>query len=246
MLGIVAGLNLYPVQSLRGQALDAAEFVATGFTNGLAGDRAFAIADLEAGIIAHSSRGNRKWRCLITWSARYIDAPKAGRDLPPVEIAFPDGSRVSSDDPKVDAALSDQGGHRFALVRNGSGGFPPVFTPDPCHILTSATLSTLMDACSEGNFAPERFRPNLFIDTGPTKGFVEQAWLGRELAIGGARLLVNDACKRCALVTRAQGDLPDDKNILRTVTGLNNAIAGVYARIAKPGRIALGDEVSWG
>jgi uncharacterized protein len=240
-LGKVAGLSLYPVQSLRGEDVEVLDFTAGGFTNGPAGDRAFAIADLEVGKIAHASRPNREWLCLIAWRARYVARPEPGSDLPPVEISFPDGSSVRSDDTRIDAVLSDQGGHRFALVRNGDGRFAPVYKPDPCHILTSATLAALTEACPEGDFAPQRFRPNLFIDMGPAKGFVEETWMGKEVAIGAARFVVSEACKRCALVTRAQGDLPDDKRILQTVNGANKSITGVYARIAKPGRVALGD-----
>jgi hypothetical protein len=43
------------------------------------------------------------------------------------------------------------------------------------------------------------------------------------------------------MTTNPQEELPHDPAVLRAVTGLNDACLGVFARIAQPGVIRLGD-----
>jgi hypothetical protein len=65
---------------------------------------------------------------------------------------------------------------------------------------------------------PRRFRPNMIVATGPdTSGFVENDWVGHEIAVGEhVRLRVTMTTGRCVTTTLPQGDLPRDSGILRT------------------------------
>ena len=74
----VAGLYRYPVQSVQGEELPALTFG----PKGIQGDRAFAIADLELGVVAHVSRAKKQYRDMFSWRARYLAEPQAGIDLP--------------------------------------------------------------------------------------------------------------------------------------------------------------------
>ena len=73
---VVAGLWVYPVQSLRGEALRHASFSSAG----LLGDRGYGIADLASGIVVGASRPG--WNDLITWDARYLGPVLADAPLP--------------------------------------------------------------------------------------------------------------------------------------------------------------------
>jgi MOSC domain-containing protein YiiM len=113
------------------------------------------------------------------------------------------------------------------------------------HVLTTATLDGLRARYPEGRFEIRRFRPNVVIEAanGGTS-FVENAWIGRTLAIGDAvRLSVTGPCPRCVMTTLAQGDLPRDTGILRTAAQHNQANAGVYASVLQGGEIRRGDSV---
>jgi len=77
---------------------------------GVVGDRIWAVRDLDSGGI----RGAKKIGGLMTLSARRLDSSARGHD-DPVEIEFPDGRRVTSDDPDVDAVLSEALGRRVSL-----------------------------------------------------------------------------------------------------------------------------------
>ncbi len=232
----VSALWLYPVQSLRGQKVESLDFAA----DGLRLDRWFGIRDVETGGMVGASMAKRAWLPLITWDAALVDA-----ETPKVEIRFPDGAHVVSDDPGVDRVLSDRLGRAVELRGKDGVKAERRYRMASCHLLTTATLRRLRASHSEGDFAPERFRPNMVLDCGDQVGFIEQPWLGQLIkASSGAVLEGTEDCKRCALTTRAQGDLPSDPKILHTVMLENNTNAGIYAKVSKPGRVALGDSIS--
>lgn len=235
----VSALWLYPVQSMRGQKMEALDFA----PDGLRMDRWFGIRDVETGGMVGSSMGKKAWRPIITWDALLVTPPDAA--VPKVEIRFPDGGHLVSDDAEADRVLSDRLGRAVELRGKDGVKAERRYRMASCHLLTSATLKRLADSHPEGNFAPERFRPNMVLDCGAEVGFIEQPWLGRLItATSGAVLEGTEDCKRCALTTRAQGDLQSDPKILHTVMLENNTSAGIYAKVAKPGRIALDDAIS--
>ncbi|WP_374655399.1 MOSC domain-containing protein [Dongia sp.] len=234
----VMGLYRYPVQSVRGEELKAATFG----PGGIAGDRAYAIADLELGVVAHASRARKQYRALINWNARFLSEPRFGAEMPPVELDFADGTTIRSDDPAIDRIISERLGMEAAFVRNDGSRVPKLYEQSHCHLLTSATLKRLAEEHPSGNFAPDRFRPNILLDAGDEVGFLEQDWLGSQVKIGGATFDVNDVCKRCALTTRAQGALPDDPGILHSAA-VNKTIAGVYGSVVTAGAAKVGDGV---
>lgn len=73
---------------------------------GMAGDRTWAVRDLEIGGI----RGAKRIGGLMPLAARYEAEPGG-----PVRIDLPDGTSVSSKDPDVDARLSDAVGRKISL-----------------------------------------------------------------------------------------------------------------------------------
>ncbi len=76
------------------------------------------------------------------------------------------------------------------------------------------------------------------------KDFVENAWIGRTLAIGDAvRLSVTGPCPRCVMTMLPQGDLPKDPGILRTAAQQNRANVGVYASVLRSGPVRRADAI---
>jgi uncharacterized protein YcbX len=92
---------------------------------------------------------------------------------------------------------------------------------------------------------------------GGDRGFVENGWLGQRLAVGtNVCLYLIDPAPRCVVTTLAQGELPHDAGILRTVSRHNSAasvslapgvvlpaVVGVYARVDRSGTLQAGDRV---
>jgi len=118
------------------------------------------------------------------------------------------------------------------------------FDAFPLLLMTDASLRMLQERAPKSVIDVRRFRPNFLIATPPqAEGFVEMAWLGRKLRIGGATLEVTIACPRCVMTTHGFDDLPRDVSIMRTLVHEAGQKLGVYARVAVPGEVALGDPV---
>jgi uncharacterized protein len=270
--GSLVALWRYPVKSMMGEELNAAEVTKAG----LVGDRAYALVDSSNGKVA-SAKNPRKWPALFDFRAALADVPTDRMTVPPVRITLPDGTIVSSAQLDVDRVLSmalerpvtlasaarAEGSEMPAATAEGywpdmeglayrdavtDFGLPAgtFFDSAFVHLLTTATLDRLRSLYPQGRFEARRFRPNMVIETanGET-GFLENAWVGRTIAIGEkVRLSVTGPCGRCVMTTLAQGDLPRDAGILRSAAQHNHAHVGVYASVVQGGVVCRGDSVS--
>jgi uncharacterized protein YcbX len=93
---------------------------------------------------------------------------------------------------------------------------------------------------------------NVIVDT-PERGFVENGWLGRTLAIGDdVRLGVSLPDPRCCMPGLPQEDLPRDPQVLKAlarhnridVAGALYPCAGVYAVAETTGTVHKDDSAS--
>jgi len=271
-VGSVTLLRRYPVKSMLGEELRAADVT----ERGLPGDRALGLVHQETGKVV-SAKNPRLWRNMLKLAAAFG---------PDVKIAFPDGTVLASTDPGVDAALSEFLGRPVALatvppprasldradpeevLRDGIdaqvrldvidrvGAAAPdgtFFDYAPLHLITTSTLDRIAELSPRGAVELQRYRPNLVIRT-TADGFTENDWVGRELRIGRdltVRVIVRTP--RCAIPTLEHGDLPRDTDALRVPVAHNRIrpahdwrpgpCVGVYGQVIRPGRVELGDEV---
>ena len=264
-VGSVASLWQYPVKSMMGEELNATEVT----ERGLLGDRAYALVDSSDGKVA-TAKNPRKWPRLFDFRATFIQPARAAAKIPPVRIALPDGTTVTSDQGDLSQILS-KALNREVTLRAAQGGAVNAeeYWPDmegldhrdtvtdftlpegtffDCamvHLLTTATLDRLRELYPQGRFEVRRFRANIVVQlVSGEKSFAENAWVGHTLAIGDeVRLNITSPCGRCVMTTLAQGDLPKDPGILRTAAQHNQVNVGVYAAVARGGTIRRGDSV---
>lgn len=114
-------------------------------------------------------------------------------------------------------------------------------------LLTSGTVEHLrMLQGRTGAIDQRRFRPNIYIDSLPEwQGFVEDAWLDRQLALGDSLVCRGfEPTLWCVTSTLAQEDLPRDLSILRTTANHHAGCLGVYGAVAEPGVVRVGDPVT--
>ena len=274
--GVVAAIYRYPVKSMLGEELNAARVEA----GGVAGDRVHALIDDETGRVVSVKRPKR-WSRIFELRAftdgavrvRFPDGIARSVDdasLTALLRAFFGRAVSVSSSPPPDAYFDE------AWVRDLKDGAPPYFgrpsrfedgdeivaggglmgkqgnffNHSPVHIVTTSTLRALAQAAPGSRFESQRFRPNVVIDI-PGSEFVENGWRGRTLRIGSAVFGVTMAVPRCVMTTLAQGDLPHDPNVLRTITASNAIDAlstgtrypcvGVYAQVLQAGEIHGGD-----
>jgi uncharacterized protein YcbX len=115
------------------------------------------------------------------------------------------------------------------------------------YLLASGSIHRLRELQGEtAKIDQRRFRPNIYIySLGSEPRFVEDGWMGHRLELGEA-LICSDFKPTvwCVTSTLAQEDLPHDPNILRTIANHREGCLGVYASIASPGLVHVGDRVT--
>lgn len=225
----------YPVKSLHGERLDAAELGADGIT----GDRHWALFDRESGMGLTARRVPE----LLFGAARF--RPDGG-----VDVLLPDGT-VTADD----AVLSDWLGRRVELreaVENGTEG--PTYeapvddlddaaewhlwegAPGPFHDSPRIRVS-LVSTGTLGTWDRRRFRANVVLD-----GAGEEDLEGREVELGATRLLIGRPIARCVMTTRPQlGGIARDTSVLKTIHRERNGLLAVRGAVLVPGVVRTGD-----
>jgi len=119
------------------------------------------------------------------------------------------------------------------------------FDAFPLHVLTTASLDTLARANPAAAWDARRFRPNVLVETAPgVSGLVEAEWRGRTLRIGEVAVRCELPTVRCSMTMAAQGDLPKDPSILRTIVRDAAQHLGVYATAVGSGAVRVGDPVT--
>ena len=116
------------------------------------------------------------------------------------------------------------------------------FDAFPIHVLTTASLGTLERLNPNAQWDVRRFRPNFLLETDARfKSLIESEWNGQRLRIGSAVLQCDIPAMRCGMTMHAQEGLPKDPSILRSIVKDADQNLGVYAKVATPGEIRLGD-----
>jgi uncharacterized protein YcbX len=120
------------------------------------------------------------------------------------------------------------------------------FDAFPLLVMSQQSLDHMNQVAPESRFDMRRFRPNLIVDAPSDDPFPELAWCGRKLRVGSAVLEVTFACPRCVMTTHGFDDLPKDPKVMRALVAKAEGNLGVYAKVAEPGQLRIGDEIDPG
>lgn len=127
------------------------------------------------------------------------------------------------------------------LVRAGTQGMTDTAFPS-ISIGNLATLRALCDRLGHA-LSPDRFRANLWIDGIPA--WHEFDLVGRSLRIGDAILRIEERITRCrATEANPETGTRDADTLQGLRAGWGHTDFGVYAIVARDGRIAVGDTVA--
>ena len=192
-LGAVGSLWRYPVKSMMGEELNAAEVT----DRGLYGDRVYALVDRTDGKVA-TAKNPRKWPHLFDFRANLIERAVAGSQAAFIRVTLPDGTMITSVQDSCDQILSralarevtlesvargeEQDTSSATRTANAEEYWPdmegldfrdtvtdfalPAGTFFDCavvHLLTTATLDRLVELYPRGRFEVRRFRPNIVV-----------------------------------------------------------------------------------
>lgn len=232
-VGTIKEIWRYPVSSIGGEGLNAASVG----DDGIDGDRTHLLVDLDTGEVA-SPETTPRWR-----PALMLSACRSGNDV----LVSSSTWRMEPIGPSLDAALSELMGFRCgvrpkgaSLELDGAQGkhLQPRYDLAPLHFLTTKSLTDLASLIPSSEVDRRRFRPNVVLETESH----EEDWLGRGWLCGSVGGTVTDRSKRCGMTMIAQPGLPEEPEILRTIVRQRARCLGVYASVARAGRLTVGDE----
>ncbi|MBA3524746.1 MAG: MOSC N-terminal beta barrel domain-containing protein [Geodermatophilaceae bacterium] len=225
----------FPVKSMGGEQLESAEAVETG----LVGDRAFALFETTTGFGLTARRVPE-----LLFASASLRADGSAR------ITLPDGREAADDAalsewlgrPVTLRAADEPGSRQYenpADFEDEQGSWEPFDgSRGAFHDTARATVS-LLSLATIGSWDLRRFRANLITD-----GEGEDDLVGRQVAIGAARLDLRMRIARCVMVTRPQPDgIDKDLDVLRRVHRERGGDLAVGGLVSTAGRLAVGDEV---
>ena len=251
--GTVAWIAVAPVKAMGLVQLEHAVLEQTG----IRGDRAFAVIDADARRI-----GGKRIGHLARIRPDYD--PDSGR----LTLRFPDGAVVDGAidlDAPIDAmfseprsvrpvvgpwsaALSEWTGQALRVVAVAADGNGLDRGPSAT-LLSTAALASLAEAGGEKQpLDRRRFRMNFGIDG--VEAYAEDAWIGRDIRVGGALVRPVGNVGRCAVTTHdPDTGRPtfDTLRYLQETRGWMDTTeplpCGVWAEVLEAGEVALGDPI---
>jgi len=233
---VVAELWRYPVKSLQGERLTEAAVDALG----IAGDRRWALFDLDTGLGLTARRVPE----LLFASARL-------REDGGVEVVLPDGT-VTEDagvisgwlGRRVELRAADDRGDVLPTYETPADEDVPDPTewlqwegaPGPFHDSPRIRLS-LVSTGTLGTWDRRRFRANVVLD-----GAGEDGLRGREADLGEVRLRFGLPISRCVMTTRPQpGGIARDTSVLKAIHRERDGLLAVRAAVLTAGTVRTGD-----
>jgi uncharacterized protein YcbX len=250
----VGRLNVTPVKGTRLHHPDRVELTAAGIPE----NRRFFLIDAHGRLYSGPDHGP-----LVGIHAEHD--PATGR----LELRFPEGGAVTGDtdaageavvtdfygrpvpghvvDGPFADALSCFVGRDVRLVRADHDGDGPDMEP-----LTIVSLASVRDLAAHGRFDGEldsrRFRIN--IEVAGCQPFEEDSWQGRDVRVGGAEVRITGQIPRCVVTTQDPDTGVKDWDTLTQIAryrlrigGRGGLPFGMYARVTRPGSVAVGDAV---
>lgn len=230
----VVELHRYPVKSLQGEALAAAEIG----PRGILGDRAFGLRDAVTGTVLTGRRDP-----LVLFGTGRLDGEGGAR------VTLPDGTETADDE-----AISGWIGRPVRLVAAPEEPSTYETQADPLDDASEVvawqgppgtfhdsrrTQVSIVATGDLGAWDVRRFRPNVVVEADTADVLV-----GRTVRLGTARLEVVKQIDRCVMVTRPQpGGLERDLDVFRRVRDERGTFLAVGAMVLEPGRVAVGDEL---
>jgi uncharacterized protein YcbX len=236
-VGHVRELARYPVKSMAG--ITAASAV-LGW-HGLEGDRRFAFRRV-------SDQSGMPWltasRLPELLCYQPVGGDESGGEPLPTHVRTPDGACLELRSPALAAELATRFGSTVELMQLNHG----IFDEAPVSVISLATVAGIGRQAGL-ELDRRRFRANIVVETPGGDPFPEDRWVGGVLMFGdidprpAIRVTLRDL--RCMMINLDPETGAQDARVLKTVVRLNETCAGVYATVVRPGRIRVGDHVTF-
>ena len=228
MTATLLGIRRYPVKAMTGESLDSVVVD----DRGLAGDRWWAVTDADGRLASHKDSRRFRRRDGIEEFTAATSSDGTAR------VVGPHGTSWTVGDPSLDSALSARLG---TAVRLETEAAVPHQDAGAVSLVGTATLQW----CAERwgvDADPRRLRVNLLVET--SEPFVEESWVGKNVAVGGVVLHVAERVERCRTIDLAQDGLTAPARWLKPLGQERDLCLAVYADVETPGVLSVGAAVT--
>ena len=250
----VSWISLTPVKGLALEQVDEVDLLA----HGLRGDRVFLLVDEHDRLV--NNKGRRGPLQLV--HAAYDEGAEV------LSFRFADGREVSGDVERGgevvanfhrhplaarrvagpwDEALSELLGEAVRLVAPPHGGADRRRS-GAATLLAESSLGTIAGMLGVDAVDPRRFRMNFGVEG--LEPHAEDGWIGRRVKVGEAIVVPQGNVGRCAITTQNPDTGKADLDTLKALADYRGDVEtteplpfGVYAAVAQPGRVRIGDPV---
>ena len=234
-IGYVEAIFRYPVKSMGGERLEAANL---GW-HGLEGDRRLAFRRLD-------DRGGIPWLTASKLPDLLLFAPQhrqdgAQGDLP-AHIRTPDGEAM----PIFGEDLATEVGRRYGSpvqmmhLKNG------IFDDATISVIASDTVHEI-GRLSGRSLDVRRFRPNVVVRLLRSLPFQEDEWVGSVLSFGegddAPAITATMRDLRCSMVNLDPDSASLAPEVMKAIVRANQNNAGVYGAVTRVGRVAVGQPI---
>ena len=235
-LGHVHQLTRYPVKSMAGIATDSAFL---GW-HGLAGDRRFALRRLD-------DKSGFPWLTasrlpeLVLYQPLGLD--ENDEEPTPTHVRSPEGVDLPLGSAELQNNVAEKFGQPLELMKLKHG----IFDEAQVSVINLATIAAIGRESGE-DLDIRRFRANIVIASESTEPFLEDSWVNGRLVFGdnetGPMINVTMLDPRCVMINLDPDTAQQDPRVMKAAVRLNDNNAGVYASVARTGRISVGQPVS--
>lgn len=234
-IGHVEAIYRYPVKSMRGDPLQAAEL---GW-HGIDGDRRLALRRLD-------DRSGFPWLQASRLPDLLLFAPHgraqgAQHDLP-THVRTPDGEEMSVFGEDLAADIGRRHGAPVQMMQLRQG----IFDDAAISVIASDTVREIGRLAGQREDA-RRFRPNIVVRLLRPAPFQEDEWVGGVLTFGAGdeapSVAVTARDVRCSIVNLDPDSAGAAPEVLRAIVDANQNTAGIYGAVTRLGRVAVGQLV---
>jgi len=234
-IGQVEAIFRYPVKSMGGERLDAANL---GW-HGLDGDRRLALRRME-------DRGAFPWLSASKLPDLVLFTPLrredgAGGHLP-THVRTPDGEEMDVFGADLAAEIGRRHGASVQMMQLKHGIF------DEASISVIA-LDTVSEIGQLAGVSPDmrRFRPNIVVRSVRSVPFQEDEWVGGVLSFGEGSdvpaVAVTMRDERCSMINIDPDSGGRAPEMMKAVVRANQNCAGIYGTVTRIGRVAVGQTI---
>jgi uncharacterized protein len=234
-IGYVEAIFRYPVKSMGGERLEAANL---GW-HGLEGDRRLAFRRLD-------DRGGFPWLSASKLPDLLRFAPQRRQDGAqgdlPTHIRTPDGEEM----PIFGEDLATEVGRRYGSpvqmmhLKNG------IFDDATISVIASDTVHEI-GRLSGRSLDVRRFRPNVVVRLLRSLPFQEDEWVGSVLSFGegddAPAITATMRDLRCSMVNLDPDSASPAPEVMKAIVRANQNNAGVYGAVTRVGRVAVGQPI---